>query len=158
MALASPKENHRTELLGKSLTCLLGIRSGNLAPHFLTVQVLVYLISNITPHFCVTHFLCCVTQTPIWKQHIVEDVTACSESRKLQHALGSSCFQPPSDSYLAPPHLCMPWHPPPGANTSHRAESLLLEEQKEIFELFTLQLTPVPQIKMVRTASPKVFP
>lgn len=42
----------------------------------------------------------------------------------------------------------LPPSPPP-------AHSLLLEEEIEILELFTLQLTPVPQIKTVRTANPK---
>ena len=163
MACVSPKEKHRAELLGKSLSLLLGIGSGNSVPQFLPAQVLVSFSSQI-PHFCAMHFLWSITQTPIPKR-ITGDATACRDTRQLQCALGSTCFQTPSHSYLAPLQPCTSRHPPTGAqpscqptaraSTSQRAHSLLLEEEKEIFELFTLQLTPVPQIKTVRTANPK---
>lgn len=105
-----------------------------------------------------------ITQMPILK-HNVGGITACRDTRQLQCVPGSTYFQTPSHSYLAPLQPRAAGHPPTGAqplckptagaSTSQRAHSLHLEEEKEIFELFTLQLTPVPQIKTVRTANPK---
>lgn len=113
MARVSPKEKHRGELLGKSLSLLLGIRSRNSVPQFLPAQVLVSFSSQI-PHFCAMHFLSSITLMLILK-HIMGDITACRDARQLQCALGSTCFQTLSHSSLAPLQLCPPGHPPTGA-------------------------------------------
>lgn len=131
--------------------------SGNSVSQLLPEQVLVS-SSSWTPHFCAMHFLWSMSQTSILK-HIMVGITACRDTRQLQWPLGSSCFR----LHTAPLQPRTPKHSPTGAQpttrASQRAHSFLLEKEKEVFELFTLQLTPVPQIRTSQNSKAnKCFP
>lgn len=101
------------------ISLLLGIRRGN---EYLPVQILIPFSPQTL--LCSTPSVVHYTDT-----QTMGDVTAGRDTRQLQCALGSTFFQTPSHSFLAP--LVLPRHPPTGAQlpcqptTSQAAHFLL---------------------------------